>query len=141
MEAGYGDASSKKPPAWNAEQRQYRFVDYVRDVRLWAAATDLRASQIGPALALRLSGEARDVVRDLDPLELSNGRIMADGSVVTGAELLLQELATRFGPMAQHHAISSLEEFMNFKRSRNESADRTIARFNDLFRRAVRDGG
>eukprot|EP00971_Amphidinium_carterae_P281277 5584632-Amphidinium_carterae.3 len=142
MEAGFGDSSSKRPPTWNAEQRQYKFLDYIRDVRLWCAACELRPTQMGPAIAMRLTGEARDVIRDLDPMELMNGRPAPDGiNIIPGSEIILQELANRFGPMVQHHALATMEEFMSFKRAKGEPADRTISRFNDTYRRAVREGG
>ena len=70
-------ATSKKPPSWNPEQKEYSFRDFTRDLVLWEQATDLRDGQKGPAVALQLRGETREVVRDLDPRELSLGRVDA----------------------------------------------------------------
>ena len=73
-------ATSKKPPSWSPEQKDYSFRDFTRDLILWEQATDLRDGQKGPAVALQLRGEAREVVRDLDPRELSLGRVDAQGN-------------------------------------------------------------
>eukprot|EP00971_Amphidinium_carterae_P041790 821355-Amphidinium_carterae.1 len=104
------EATSKKSPRWSAEQKEYPFTDYMKDVALWTQITDLRITQQGPALALQLRREARELLRALDAGELANGKVdpltgtalskLRAWKFSTGVEVLLHELHTSLGPMA-----------------------------------------
>ena len=81
-----GGDSLKNPPSWSAEgEGRYPFEKYEQDMRLWIAATSLTPSQIGPAIALRLSGTARELARACDPNDLINGR--TDVDMTTGQQI------------------------------------------------------
>ena len=135
-------ATSKKPPSWSPEQKDYSFRDFTRDLILWEQATDLREGQKGPAVALQLRGEAREVVRDLDARELSLGRVDAQGNPThTGVEVIIEELQRRFGPLNQSRAIEVVENFLSFKRKKGDSVDLTIAKFEEAYRKARQEGG
>ena len=135
-------ATSKKPPSRSPEQKDYSFRDFTRDLILWEQATDLREGQKGPAVALQLRGEAREVVRDLDPRELSLGRVDAQGNPThTGVEVIVEELQRRFGPLNQSRAIEVVENFLSFKRKKGDSIDLTIAKFEEAYRKARQEGG
>ena len=88
----------KNPPSWSAEgEGRYPFEKYEQDMRLWIAATSLAPGQIGPAIALRLQGTARELARACDPSDLINGRTEIDITTgqpthIAGYELLLQAL-------------------------------------------------
>ena len=61
-------ANGKVPPAWDpAADRRYPFRHWTTDVRLWSAATDLPEGRQGAAVALRLLGAAKLLVREFDP--------------------------------------------------------------------------
>ena len=58
-------SSSKIPPYWSPELelRGYPFRTWVQDVNLWMASTELNEQSIAGAVAQRLGGVARSLVR------------------------------------------------------------------------------
>ena len=47
--------TSRIPPAWSPEmERSYSFQQYVQDLLIWSAATDIDQAGIAPTVALRL---------------------------------------------------------------------------------------
>ena len=46
-----------------------------KDIALWAAATELAPELIGPTVAGRLSGTARDLIREVPTDQLRDGRV------------------------------------------------------------------
>ncbi len=127
-----GGDSLKNPPSWSAEgEGRYPFEKYEQDMRLWIAATSLTPSQIGPAIALRLSGTARELARACDPNDLINGRTDVDMTTgqqihMPGYELLLQALKKRFSPLDQEQEIASIQELFGFRRKAGETIDELI---------------
>eukprot|EP00971_Amphidinium_carterae_P095453 1888583-Amphidinium_carterae.1 len=119
--------------------------DFVHEPLRFAAIPDyshLTCAQQGPALALQLRGETCEVSRDLDAGELVNRRVdPLSGNALTGKEVPLHELHIRFGPMPQSRDIESVEISMTFKRKSGESSDSMIVRFEEIYRRANREGG
>ena len=54
------------PPGWNLKiASTYTFDQWRKDLKLWLLTTDLKHEQIGPAMALRLSGVPRAVADTL----------------------------------------------------------------------------
>eukprot|EP00972_Heterocapsa_arctica_P109583 16132206-Heterocapsa_arctica.AAC.1 len=58
----FGSATTKVPPAWDQRyENQYPFRKYLHDLGIWAVTTDLEDSRQAGAVALRLTGVAREV--------------------------------------------------------------------------------
>eukprot|EP00972_Heterocapsa_arctica_P086377 12731408-Heterocapsa_arctica.AAC.1 len=58
----------KIPPAWSpSEHASFPFRSWIRDIGLWAIATDMPASQQGAAVILRLGGAARAMCAEIEP--------------------------------------------------------------------------
>jgi hypothetical protein len=103
----YGTCSSKVPPSWDPSwDKQYPFHIYCQDVMLWISGVcELDDHQRGPAIAMRLQGVAREIVRELDLNTLMHGRMMNgnNGQPVNqpGFMYLLDVLKSRFGMLPQ----------------------------------------
>ena len=86
--------------------------------------TELQA----PAVAQRLGGTARDLIRELPPAELRDGRINAlTGDRETGLEILLRGLARRHGQYAVEVSTSCIIELLSFRRRSSESIDKAMS--------------
>lgn len=113
---------------------------------MWAAATDLPEARQAPAVVLRLTGNARLLMRDMPAVLMRDGQDILDqqGQVIghrTGLEVLVRALNTRYGALAQETQIFLVSELMTFSRAHNESTDECIARFDSVMFRAVDGGG
>ena len=79
-EMNLGLANGRVPPSWSVEQdKRYPLRHYIQDLTLWAAATDIDAPRRGPAAALRLTGAARSIIREMPPHLLQAGQVVDDG--------------------------------------------------------------
>ena len=138
----YGFCTHKKPPRWNtAWESKYPFRTWIQDVTLWASgATDLDEGAIGPNIVLQLSGEARNVAREIDADVLINGR-WDNGRAIAGWQILLNTLTARFGQLQQETVISSLSDFFGFTRHQGESIDEVLSRFDIARYKAEQQGG
>ena len=142
-----GLANAKVPPSWGVEkERQYPLRMFVQDVELWGLATDLPEARQGPALALRLTGHAREMIREMPPQLLAFGQEIADaaGNIIgrrTGVECFLRALNTRYGALDQEIQIFNVSELMTFARRSGESTDQMITRFDIIMHRATQLGG
>eukprot|EP00971_Amphidinium_carterae_P056594 1118505-Amphidinium_carterae.2 len=89
MEAAFL-GSAKVPPGWNPEAAErYSLDSWTKDVRLWAATTDLRADQLGPAVALRLQGFAKTLSREIPTHMLIYGDTIG-GTKLSGLDVLIK---------------------------------------------------
>ena len=72
-----GHSTSKIPPFWEPrfEQAGYPFRVWLQDVNLWSGGTELALELQAPAVAQRLGGTARDLVRQVPVAELRDGRL------------------------------------------------------------------
>ena len=114
--AGYtadvGAATLKTPPAWSLEgSGSYSLRSWLSDVVLWAGATDLEPERQGPAVALVVTGAARDLVRELAPQELRDG-IWEQGTHIPGLMLLCRTLARRYAPHETEVQTRAMAEMM-----------------------------
>ena len=103
---------------------------------LCAGATDLEPVRQGPAVALVVTGAARD----LHPQELRDG-IWEQGTHVPGLMLLCRTLARHYAPHEAEVQTRAMAEMMGFARLPNESIDGSLARFEVLRHRAVAHEG
>eukprot|EP00971_Amphidinium_carterae_P289093 5740147-Amphidinium_carterae.1 len=68
------NATLRVPPAWSVKnEARYPFRHFERDVHLWATATDVDLLRLGPLVALRVSGVAQDLIREINPVNLAQG--------------------------------------------------------------------
>jgi len=140
-------ANGKVPPTWCVERdRVYPLRKYIQDLELWALATDVVEARRGPVVVLRLTGSARELLRDMPADMVSNGADVFDqfGNLMlhrTGVECVVRALTERFGALDQEVQIFNVSELMTFQRQAGETTDQTIARFNSISFRAVQLGG
>ena len=112
----------KVPPAWSPDQaRSYPFRFWLQDVTMWAAAAarEVLPEQRGPAVALRLGGAARQLVREIPPDRLRDGAIADPGDgggarQLSGLQLLLLVLSKSFAPLGEESALRSISDLLNF---------------------------
>ena len=66
--------SGRIPPSWNPQsERTYSFRKFRLDLELWVAATDMDVIRQGPAIAIRLEGDARQLAHEIGVQELASG--------------------------------------------------------------------
>ena len=140
-EFNMGLANSRVPPTWSVEgDRRYPLRNYVQDVYLWAAATDMDEERQGPAAALRLTGAARAIVREMPTALLRYGQQIADAQgqplQLTGLDCLVRTLQRRYGALDQETQIFAVSELMQFSRLGHESSDEVLARYEVVCHRA-----
>jgi hypothetical protein len=145
MQAGYNDyhlqqATGRIPPGWAPErERSYSYRSWIVDLRLWQASTDVDEARQAPMVAMRLQGAAKDMVRELDPTVLANGRLVRDqfGNDVqqTGLDYLLELLTARFAPLEQEIQLSAIHDLFTFRRTPGDATDSVITRFEIMVHR------
>eukprot|EP00959_Pyramimonas_sp_CCMP1952_P112096 2344142-Pyramimonas_sp.AAC.1 len=70
-------SNTKTPPSWDpARESSYPLRDWITDIRMWEAMTDIPARSIAPAVVLQLSGLAREISREVPPDQLQDGVYM-----------------------------------------------------------------
>ena len=128
----FGHSTSKIPPYWEPryEQAGYPFRIWLQDVNLWSGGTELPLELQAPAVAQRLGGTARDLVRQVPVAELRDGRLdPITGAVETGLSILLRGLERRHGGFAVETSTRCIIELLQFKRRGSESIDEALSRF------------
>jgi len=106
---------------------------WLRDIQLWIASTELDAAKHGPTIAMRLTGAARDHAREIDVQTLISGDPSQN---LTGAEVLLRALKSRFSPLEQELQLYAAHELMAFRRQAHESIDEMLSRYELVVKRA-----
>lgn len=138
-------ANGRVPPSWGPEsERSYSFRNYETDAMLWTYASDMDDGRKGPALALRLTGAAKMIVRELDPQMLVQGQIVVENGAnvqLTGVQFLMRILRRRYAPLEQELQLHAVSEFFSFVRLPQEDTDQVVARFEVLSFRARDIGG
>ena len=149
-------ASGKVPPSWGPDQEhKYSFKSWQADLELWQLATDLDTAKQAAAVALRLTGAAKEIGRSMPTAILANGVFVTDaaGQIVldqqtgqpillrTGLQQLLRELQRRFAPLQQETQLKAISEVMNFRRWQSEPIDEVVSRFEISVCEADNTGG
>ena len=139
--------TSRIPPAWAPEmERTYSFAQYIGDIMIWAAATDIDEARIAPTVALRLQGSAKLVVREMDPNMLINGVLLPNADPmlpavpITGLQYVMRQLRRRYAPLEQETQIQSISDLFHFRKFSSETTDELIARFELCIHRAANQG-
>jgi hypothetical protein len=71
--------NSRILPAWSPEgDKAYPLRLYEQDLRLWCTATDIQEDRRGPTAALRLTGAAKTIVREMPVATLQHGQQVVD---------------------------------------------------------------
>ena len=136
-----GAATLKTPPAWSYENAaQYTLRSWLSDVLMWSSATDVEVERQGPAVALQITGVARDLIREINPQHLRDG-IHENGVHIPGIMLLCRTLANHFAPLESELQTRAMAELMNFARMGHETIDVSLTRFEVLRHRAAQRGG
>ena len=133
----HGHSTSKIPPYWDPslERRGYPFRVWVQDLEIWAAGTELGEELRAPAVAQRLGGAARAIVREVPADELRDGRYdPVDGAQVPGLVLLIRGLRRRYGQLPIEASTQTIIEMLSFKRRPHESVDDALCRFETVRR-------
>ena len=139
--ADVGTATLKTPPSWSYENsHQYSLRSWLSDVILWSNATDLEPDRHAPAVALVVTGAARDLIRELQPQQLREG-VWEQGVHVSGLLLLCRTLARHYAPMETELQTRSMAELVGFSRLNGENMDAALTRFEVLKHRAIQRGG
>jgi len=145
-EHNLGLANGRIPPTWSLESdRRYPLRKYVQDLDLWVRATDLPIERQGPAVALRLTGTVREMIREMPAEMISIGQDVVDavGNIIehrTGIQCLVRALNNRFGALDQEVQIYNVSELMTFQRHAHESTDEMLSRFDITMFRATDAG-
>lgn len=135
-------ASGKVPPQWGPDTDQnYPLRTYIRDLRLWSYAADVDQIRLAPLACLRLTGQAKELVRELDPQVLAQGRQLQNGNIQSGLEFLIATLEARYGVLQQELQIFVLRELLQFHRRGGESIDEALSRFGILNHKAFEGAG
>jgi hypothetical protein len=89
---------------------------------------------LAPAIALRLTGGAKEVVREVPINLLMYGIIdpLTQQQTSTGLDVLLNGLQRRFGQLALESTIMHIVELITFRRRSSESIDEALTRFEAL---------
>ena len=75
--AGAGHFTFRVPPAWAPEnEHHYSFRSWCQDLQLWLMLIDLQPAQQAAAIVMILGGAARELVRSITPVEITNGGIL-----------------------------------------------------------------
>ena len=134
--------SNKVPPYCGTELAEsYPYRVWLQDLQLWAQSTDLEEVKLGPAVAGRLGGVARSLAREM-PIELiRDGQRLSNGQVLNGMECLVRALTRRFGPLSFETCLTSMIEYLQFRRGSHENIDQALTRWEILKARANENGG
>ena len=116
-----GLANARVPPGWSVEQdKSYALRVWIRDVELWAAATDVPEPRQAPAIVLRLTGLVRHILREVPVQLFTQGQDYNDAfgqpQHRTGVEVLIRLLQQRYGALPQEALIFLVSELMTFHR-------------------------
>eukprot|EP00971_Amphidinium_carterae_P207588 4119141-Amphidinium_carterae.1 len=133
--------SSKVAPGWNPENAdRYSLESWTKDVRLWAASTDLRADQLGPSVALRLQGFAKTLSREIPTQMLMYGDTIG-GTTLSGLDILIKGLEQRFKPLSVETGAKAIAAYFTFRKTNAENIDQAVARWQLIRQRADDQGG
>jgi hypothetical protein len=122
---GRPQTTSKTPPPWNNIWIDtYPFTKWIRDLGVWATATEVPEERRAGALVLQLGGEAPEKAMGIPPEILMHG----DGTL-TGTQIVVRMLGAIYAPMDEEIQIHAITQFFHFRRHPTEAIDSLISRF------------
>ena len=131
----FGHSTSKVPPYWEPsfEKRGYPFKVWVKDLHVWASGSELAEELRAPAVAQRVGGAARDLVREVPTNELRDGRTDPPTRYQdSGLTLVIRGLSRRFGQFAIETSTECIISMLTFRRQSTENVDEALSRFEAL---------
>ena len=131
----FGHSTRKIPPYWEPsfEKRGYPFKTGVKDLDVWASGSELAEELRAPAVAQRLGGAARDLVREVPTTELRDGRLdPITGAIDSGLTLIVRGLTRRFGQFAVETFTECIMSMLTFRRLATENVNEALSRFETL---------
>jgi hypothetical protein len=135
-------ANARIAPSWGPEKdSEYSFRSYRADVLMWQASTDIEVIRQGPSLVLRLTGGARELMREYDVNLIINGETYYDAngavaSYTSGVDYVIRCLQNRYAPLEQEIQIGAISDLFTFTRETNETVDHLLARYDIVRHRA-----
>ena len=94
-------------------EREYPFRQFARDLLSWFCATDLQPHQQAAVTVLNLGGAARDLTRELNPLEMLQGGAIPPAQpggqpvLLDAMSFLMCHLQERFAPLGEATMLSA----------------------------------
>ena len=110
--------SLEVPPYWSPEHNQeYPFIEYSRDLGLWASCCKVEPARQAGIVVLNLGGSAGLLLREIDPAWLREGHALDwDGSGIpthkTGMEIVYRTLAKKFAPQGQTQQLEAISKLL-----------------------------
>ena len=133
------------PPAWSPEvQESYRVHDWAHDVEIWCMGTELPVAQQGPAVAMRIGGQGRVLLRNLPPAMLVQGMAVEENGIqqfYTGVQVIIRLITRRWGQEDEEVNVDSCEQWENFRAISGERPLDLLARFESVRFKAQFFGG
>ena len=118
----------KNPPALDKSKS---YESWEKSIKLWQLVTDLKVPQQGPALALSLTGKAKEAVLELTVTELK---------AETGVQAILDKLGAIYKKDDIDTAYEAFEAFINFQRESEMEISKYITEFERLYNKAKQHG-
>ena len=142
MMAGQGQASNlRDPPAWDpAMAATYPFRDWTRDVMHWSVLNgQMNSAQKAAAIAMRLKGSAKRLVRQIPPQVLINGAVI-NGVQIDPLGFLMHALSEPFQRLGEEQNLSAISDIMNFDAIPGERVEDLLIRFDEALDRGQEYG-
>ena len=108
-----GVATLRTPPQWGPEREaQYAFREWARDLMIWSIHnSDMDARRKAAAVVMRLTGGARELIRDLPPQTLMQGGLV-EGQLVDPMTYIMHTLAERYGRLGEEVRLEAISNLM-----------------------------
>ena len=121
---------------------KYSFRIILKDLELWNEATEIERERRGAVVAMRLTGTAKEIARDIDAVTLRHD-CLPDGGMahLPELEILVRALKNKFCPLDQERQISAVEALMRLNRKYGENIYTLIARWDIARHNAANVGG
>ena len=144
---GLTSFNTNVPPSWGDNNASgYSYGCWVKDLITWSYATEVHPTKQAHAAILRLTGTARVLAQEYDPIAFSHGAFIDDGDgqgpqFYSGLELLVALLGDHYGPVNDEPIFDSVLDMMEFERQPGESIDDALVRFDMLSDHASGEAG
>ena len=101
------------PPGWGPEMHEYSFRAWVTDINLWAMLTTLQPEQQCAAIIFQLEGGARELGRNLNAQQITQGGII-NGQLLDPVSYLVMRLFQRFAHFQVETELIAAADFEQF---------------------------
>ena len=112
-----------KPPVFSPEEDD-DYLAWRNDIEVWKLLTETKAEKLGLSVYLALKGQARDVVRNIQPKDLNT---------VDGYEKIMEELDKVYMKDNTTQAFCAFKDFYEFKRSAGQNFSDFIVEYDQRY--------